>query len=87
MLAQTVIVALLVLGCAVYATWTLLPADARRPIAKALLKLQLPGKLAQVMRKHAEAANSCGCDGCDHSSKQRPPPSVQPIRFQPRERR
>ncbi len=87
MLVQTVIVALLVLGCTVYATWTLLPAGARRPIAKALLKLQLPGKLAQVMRKHAEAANACGCDGCDRSSKKQAEPAMQTIRFQPRKRR
>jgi hypothetical protein len=87
MLAQTVVVALLVLGCTVYATWTLLPAGARRPIAKALLKLQLPARLAQVMHKHAEATNACGCEGCDHSSKNRAPPAVQTIRFQPRVRR
>jgi hypothetical protein len=70
MLIQTLIVALLVLGCAVYATWTLLPAAARRTAARALLKRRLPEPLAARLRKHsADSAGACGCDGCDHSAK------------------
>jgi len=85
--AQSVIVAVLVLGCAIYATWTLLPASARRSVALALLKQRLPGPVAILLRKHAQASTGCGgCDGCDHSSKKKVA-SVQSVNFHPRPRR
>lgn len=84
MLAQAVIVALLVLGCAVYATWTLLPASARRVVAQTLLKRPLPERFAMRLRKHAEAPSGCGCDGCDHSSKKNEASVVRTINFHPR---
>ncbi len=64
---QTLIVALLVVGCAVYAAWTLMPAAARRGIATSLLKLPLPASLELKMRKAATVPSGCGCDGCDHA--------------------
>ena len=53
---QTVIAVVLVVACAVYAAWTLLPAAARRGIAGAMLKQPLPEFAARFFRRHAEAA-------------------------------
>ena len=78
---QTLIVALLVLGCSVYAAWTLMPAAARRAIALALLKLPLPNALALKMRKAATVSSRCGCDGCDHAPAKATP---QRVTFHPR---
>jgi len=64
---QTVVVALIVLACSVYAVWSLLPAAARRGIARNALKLPLPARAASFMQRHASAASGCGCDGCDHA--------------------
>ena len=64
---QALIVALLVVGCSVYAAWTLMPASARRAIALSLLKLPLPSAFALKMRKAATVSSGCGCDGCDHA--------------------
>ena len=64
---QTLIVATLVLGCSLYAAWTLMPAAARRAIATTLLRRRLPNALALRLRRAATAASGCGCDGCDHA--------------------
>jgi hypothetical protein len=80
MLFQTLIVGALVLGCSVYATWSLLPAGARRSIALRLLKLQLPEIVVSRLRRHA-LASGCGCDGCDHAEKPPATSRVQPIRM------
>ena len=48
MLAQTVLAALLVAACCVYAVWALLPATARRPVARALLRVHWPERLAAL---------------------------------------
>ena len=64
---QTVVALCLVVSCAVYAAWTLLPAAARRGIAVALLKRPLPGFAARFFQRHAQAASGCGCDGCDRN--------------------
>jgi hypothetical protein len=86
---QTLVVALLVLGCAVYAAWTLLPAASRRGLASALLKLPLPQPVAGFMRRHASAASGCGCDGCDRNvataaSEPGLPAGAAPLVFHPR---
>ena len=78
---QSLVVALLVAGCAVYAAWTLMPAGSRRAIALALLKLPLPGGLAAFMRRHSVEPSGCGCDGCDKSVLKAAPPAVQTITF------
>ncbi|CAN5274213.1 hypothetical protein BH11PSE9_BH11PSE9_15160 [soil metagenome] len=65
--SQALIVALLVLGCSVYAVWTLMPSVARRALAASMLKLPLPEVMATRMRKAAKASSGCGCDGCDRS--------------------
>jgi len=63
---QTVVAFCLVAGCAGYATWTLLPAAARRGIAVALLKRPLPAFAVRFLQRHAQASG-CGCDGCDRN--------------------
>lgn len=68
--AQTLIVALLVLGCSVYAVWTLMPSVARRALASSMLKLPLPQGLAMRLRQASKASSGCGCDGCDRSESQ-----------------
>jgi hypothetical protein len=84
-MAQTLIVALLVVVCSLRAAWILAPAPARRAVARALLTLPLPRLLATPLRKHADAASSgCACDGCDKSadaSTAKPAPTVAPITF------
>ena len=86
---QSVVVACLVVACAVYAAWTLLPAAARRGLALALLQRPLPGVAARFLRRHAEAASSCGCAGCDRNGAapravEGPPAQGAPLVFHPR---
>lgn len=91
---QSLIVALLVPSCAAYATWKLMPSAARRSLAAAMLRMRhLPRPLEAGLRRAAQAASGCGCDGCDHaqkmSAKKTPAenaPAQQPIRFHPRPR-
>lgn len=84
MLVQDISVVLIVIGCAFYAAWTLMPAAARRRIALALLAYPLPGSMDAAMRRHATAASGCGCDGCDKSPVKPALAAAQPIRFHPR---
>jgi len=87
---QTLIVAVLVLGCSTYAAWTLMPAAARRAIATSLLKLPLPNGFAQKMRKAATVSSGCGCDGCDSApvksaaARSQLQPQPQVVTFHPR---
>ena len=84
---QTWIVALLVVGCTVYAAWTLMPAAARRALASALLELPLPEAFAAKMRRAATVTSGCGCDGCDSAPAKTPPKSQQVVTFHPRAKR
>ena len=84
---QVLIVALLVIGCATYAAWTLMPAAARRAIASMLLKLPLPEPFAAKMRRAATASSGCGCEGCDHAPAKTAPPAPQVVTFHPRPKR
>ena len=85
---QSLIVALLVTACSVYAVWALMPSAARRPFAGWMLKLPLPALLATPFERAARATSSCGCDGCDRSELK--PKSAgmtntaQPLTFHPR---
>jgi hypothetical protein len=85
---QSLIVALLVIGCSFYAAWALMPSAARRGISGWMLKLPLPALLAAPFERVARAASGCGCDGCDRSELKAKPaaggPSVQPLTFHPR---
>ena len=63
---QTLMTVLLVLGCSLYATWTLMPAALRRGAAEQLLKLPLPAWLTAPLRKATTASGGCGgCSSCD----------------------
>ena len=81
MLFQTSVVALLVLGCAVYATWTLMPAAARRVLAQRLLRMPWPAGVAARLARHAKSSGSCACDGCDRAAPPRGASQPQPIRL------
>jgi hypothetical protein len=81
---QSLIVALLVTGCSIYAAWTLMPAAARRAIALSLLKLPLPNAFALKMRKAATLSSGCGCDGCDSAPAKAAPKAPQVVTFHPR---
>ena len=87
MLLQSMIVALLVLGCTAYAAWKLMPAAAQRALAAAMLRLPLPAALAAWCRQAAQAPSGCGCSGCDHATIKPRPGTAQAITFHPRARR
>ena len=84
MLEQTIIVALLVIGCAAYAAWTLMPSAARRVVAQALLKWPLPQSAAAMLQKQLAPQSGCACDGCDQGTRKREPSKEQQVRFHPR---
>jgi hypothetical protein len=85
---QILIVAVVVLLSFVYAVWKLLPAAARKWIARALLARPIPAFAANVLRPYAADAGACGCDGCDRSGKAAPvASSPQPLVFHPRRQR
>ncbi|HZT55929.1 MAG TPA: hypothetical protein VFA35_06865 [Burkholderiaceae bacterium] len=84
---QTLIVALLVIGCGAYAAWTLMPAAARRALASSLLRLPLPAALAAKLRKAATVSSGCGCDGCDRAPATTSPRAPQVVNFHPRSKR
>ncbi|MDZ7864658.1 DUF6587 family protein [Acidovorax sp.] len=66
MSAQMLVVLVVVAACAVYAGWSLAPAVARQAVAKAALRLPLPGFMARYFGQVALRARAgCGCDGCD----------------------
>ncbi|MCA6218275.1 hypothetical protein KGA65_17205 [Ideonella sp. B7] len=71
---QHVIVALIVLGAGLYASWTLLPAALRRPLARRLLRV---APNAGWLRKAARSAGGCGggdgCCGCSSDPAQAKP--------------
>ena len=86
MVLQSLVVTLLVIGCTTFAAWSLLPAAARRGVAAFVLQLPvaLPGRLAGFLRRHTEAANACGCDGCDRSELKQATPATTVVHFHAR---
>jgi len=83
---QTTLVALVVAGCLVYAVWVLMPAVARRPVARTLLRLPLPAVLRGAVGRAAQGSNGCGCDGCD-SPAAAPRDAARPVTFHARPKR
>ncbi len=88
MAAQQLIVFTLVLGCSLYALWMLMPAVARRFVAKGLVHLPLGRRLKTVFQKAAApgAAGGCDCSGCDKVVDKQPKPAVQVVHFHARTR-
>ncbi len=86
MATQQVIVFLLVLGCSLYAAWKLMPAVARRAIARLALQLPLRGKFKDQMNKAAATgtAGGCDCSGCDQVVDKQRKPEEQVVRFHAR---
>ncbi len=81
MSVQAVIVAILVVGCSLYAAWTLMPAAARRAAARVLLRMPLPRAVERRLQQQLAASPSGGCDGCDAGSKKPAASDPQPIRI------
>jgi len=85
---QSLVVAGLVAGCGIYATWTLSPKKLRSRLAQALLRLQPTGWLKDTLTRAANAQGGCGCTGCDRSPAAKSKSgkaSYQPLTFQPRD--
>lgn len=81
-MAQTLVTAVLVGGSAIYVVWALLlPAAARRRLARALLKLRWPSAVVSRLQARARAPSGCGCEGCDTRA---PSPTAQPVHWAPR---
>ena len=83
-LAQNLVVALIVGACTVCALWSLLPAAARRFLAIRALRLPLPPLLAAPLRRAAQVAHGCGCDGCDRAASKPVASATQRVTFHPR---
>jgi hypothetical protein len=61
---QTIFVAIIVLACAAYSSWTLMPAAWRRALASGLMRSRV---LAQwsVLQRAAKPPIAGACGGCD----------------------
>jgi hypothetical protein len=83
---QSLIVALIVVACTVYAVWVLMPSALRRALALRLQHGPWPAFLARHLRRAALAPTGCGCDGGCDANKPAAPAQAQPIRFHRRPR-
>ena len=63
---QSSIVAVVVLACCVYSTWTLMPAALRRCVAVALVRNPWLARWTPLLRAAKPAGMGCAsCGGCD----------------------
>jgi len=62
---QSLLVAVLVAGCLVYAGWSLAPRSLRRWLGQKLLPWPLPAWLKRPLLAATRMQGGCGCDGCD----------------------
>jgi hypothetical protein len=81
MTTQHLVVFALVAGCSVYALWALMPAAARRFIAKQLVKWPLGSAWKARFQQAASASSGCDCSGCDKVVDLQRKPAPQVIRF------
>ncbi|WP_372528445.1 DUF6587 family protein [Piscinibacter sp.] len=82
MAAQNLIVALIVMACAAYAAWTLMPSAARRALAASMLKLTLPRAVARHVQRVTQTPSGCGaCDGCTEAAPKPAPGLPTPLVF------
>lgn len=75
---QQVIVFALVLGCALYVVWTLLP----RPVKDRLVR-RLPLAVQSRLASASPRPGTCDCSGCDQVTHREGPPQAQPLHFVP----
>jgi len=80
---QNLLVGLIVLACAVYAVWALLPMGWRRVLARRLAATPWPAPIKRRLQQAAQPGNACGCNGCDRAEP-KAKPEAQPIQFHPR---
>lgn len=82
---QAVLVGLLVAVSAVYAAWTLMPARARRALARRLLAawpvLGRVSGLGGALQRANRGGGACGCDDCPSGAAPTPGATVAPIRL------
>lgn len=80
---QDVLVGLIVVSCALYAAWSLMPAALRRSLAGQGARLPLPSRLRSRLRAIASAAPGCGCNGCDRGgdAAAATPGAAKPVQF------
>jgi len=87
MATQQLLVFTLVLACSLYAMWALMPAAARRVVAKGLLRLPLGDRLKATFQKASTASAGCDCgSSCDKVVDRQRKPQVQVVRFHSRTR-
>jgi len=72
--AQHLVVALVVLLCASYAAWTIMPSALRRTVAVLILKIRPPEALARPFRQALRPASPCG--GCGNCGDTPPKPAA-----------
>ncbi len=78
MFFQTLIVSLVVVACALGATWNLMPGAARRAFARRALRLPWPARVAA--RWQLAATETSGCGGCKHAPAKGVTPSIHIVR-------
>jgi len=80
MLIQSLIVGLVVLACAAYSAWTLMPAAWRRALAGRLLQRRILAGQGWLQRA-AGSGGGCasGCDGCGEAAKPAPAPGAPQV--------
>lgn len=84
MTTQHLLVFGLVAGCSVYALWVLMPAVARRFIAKRLAQLPLGSEWKARFQQATTASSGCDCSGCDKVVDLQRKAQPQVVHFRPR---
>jgi hypothetical protein len=76
---QSLVVAMIVLACVAYASWTLMPSGWRRALATVLSRWA-PIAHQPWLQKALRPAGACGgCDSCDSGSTPPTPGRPQPV--------
>ncbi len=89
MLMQNIAVACIVMACAAYSSWTLMPAAWRRVLVSGLMRSRVLAQFS-VLKRAAEPSSSSACGGCDScgsdtaGNTKKPAPSESVIHFTPR---
>jgi hypothetical protein len=61
---QTIFVAIIVLACVAYSSWTLMPTAWRRVLASGLMRSRVLAR-SSVLKRAAQPAASGACGGCE----------------------